>query len=290
MVDRVSYRLTGELKSYSNQWFIPECCWKIPDLKELELLDDAKKKAMISKGIIGLRQGLDNNNDAVKAFPQCETAIIRSQLDVIALKYGYLNESQTEATNQNHKKTSESYRANLEVVNTLNTNMGLRASAAVFLSKNPKEVTLGRNCLAMLAMLKRFETAVLQGTIRSGVLKTAMVMSKELKRSEYQPIVTSLTKELTDLSEKIQAILERIPAGVLGDTAVKAQIQSELAQLGDTHENTVKTFRLFDFLAHIYCDVNSSLACKLAAIAKVVEEEQGAMSIAPKHQVVKDDF
>jgi hypothetical protein len=272
------------LYSYCNQWFLPQCSWKIPNIKQTESLDTEAKKALASKGIIGLRQSTTNNDAALTALPNCAGALVSAQLDMLALQFGYTDSSQSLGIHEKHAKTLSNYKTNLAIFDSISSNIGQRATAVVLMiAEGDKDKTYGRNLLSIMQLLNVNGVAVRVGKSKCELLKFSASISKELGRKNYAPAINKLESELSVICEKTKTALERIPTGFLGSHSVEACIKSytDSLSLGDNKQiNLIQTFTV---VAEIFEKINTLVAAKLSSMATPLEIKSKLITITPLH-------
>lgn len=272
------------LNSFSNQWFITQCSWKIPDIKETEALDVEGKKSLIQKSVIGLRQKMTANNNSLKTFPKCSDALVSAHLDALALKFGYAHENLAESINAKKEDAMEKYKHNQKVFEELNKNLGARAAAGIFLIDDEKEKNHRRNLLSIMSLTKSNESAILQGKIKCDLLKFAISMCNELGREKYKPVISQLESELMGLNVKIRSSLSKIPGGVIAKSSIKDCIEFEINKLSSDFDSQVVLIHTFDILYEIYSSININVATKLSRFCLPIEREHKILAICPEGQ------
>lgn len=270
------------LNSFCNQWFNTECCWRIPNIKETEALGDEDKKSLIRKSVIGLRQKMTANNNAVKVFPNCSDSLVSAHLDALALKFGYAHDNLADSINEKKTDAMDAYKNNQNIMEELNKNLGARAAAGIFLISDEKEKNHRRNLLSIMSLLKSNETAILQGRIKCDLLKFSISMCNELGRPKYKPVITQLESELMGINIKIRSTLSKIPGGVIAKASIKECIDSEVTQLSQDFDSQVTLIHSFEILHKTYKNINVNIATKLARFCLPVEKEYDILSISPE--------
>ncbi len=271
------------LRTFSRYWFFPHCAWKIPDVTELQTKTPDELKALVSKSVIGLRPAIEKNDSAIKAFPKCADTLVSAHLDAIALKFGYANESQSAFITNKKDQALKDYEKNQTTIEALNSNLGLRAAACIFLLPEDKTKTVGKNLLSIMNLLNARETSILKGKIKCELLKFSMSMCNELKRTEYASVIEVLEKELSALCEKVKTAIERIPAGVIGKESVKALIENALSAVPPNSDPKIKLIQTFDVVIDVYAQANTATAQKLSGLVLPIEKEHGIISIDRSH-------
>lgn len=270
------------LNSFCNQWFNTQCSWKIPNIKEIEALGDEEKKSLIRKSVIGLRQKMAANNNAVKTFPNCSDSLVSAHLDALALKFGYAHDNLADSINAKKNEAMEAYKQNQGAMDEINKNLGVRAAAGIFLISNEEEKNHRRNLLSIMSLLRSNEAAILQGRIKSDLLKFSISMCNELGRPKYKPVISQLESELMGINVKIQSALSKIPGGVIANSSVKECIASEIYQLSTDFPPQVTLIHTFDILHEVYKNININVATKIARFCLPVEKEHKILPICPE--------
>ena len=273
--------MSGEeiLNSYTNNWFNTRCCWHIPNIKDAQEMDCEKRKALMTKGVIGLRQNADNNNDAVSNFDSAINQVVRTQLDVWAIEYGFGRKEDFAEADVRKGQALKHYKNTSEVIVTLNKNMGDRVAGAVSLLEAEKESKIGMNLLTIMQILKMRENLVNQGVIKTELLKYSLSMYKELKQDGYGAVIERFTTELTDINEKVRSGLDKIPAGVLGAQSVKSVLDEKLVEYADFPDPQIALCHSFEKIAEVFCQVNTQVAIKLAELALPIEKKNNIFSV-----------
>ncbi len=270
------------LNSFCNQWFNAQSSWQIPNLKETEALGEEDKKSLIQKSVIGLRQKMTANNNAIKTFPKCSDALVSAHLDTLALKFGYAHENLTESINAKKTEAMDAYRQNQRVIDELNKNLGARSAAGIFLIGDEKEQNHRRNLLSIMNLMKSNESAILQGRIKFDLLKFTISMCNELGRAKYKPVIMQLESELMGLNIKIRSSLSKIPGGITAKSSVKDCIEFEINKLPSTFDSQLMLIHTFDILYEIYSGININIATRLARFCLPVEKEHKILPICPE--------
>lgn len=272
------------LNSFCNQWFNPHCCWKIPNIKETQALDDEALKSLIRKSVIGLRQKMSENDSATKDFDNCSDVLVSAQLDALALKYGYVNARQASSINAKKSQAMEDYKQNQAIFEELNHNLGTRVAASICLIRDDNEKNHRGNLLSIMNLIKHNELAILQGLIKSHLMKFSISMCNELGRTKYESMIRNLEKELRVLSDKVRCALEKLPGGIISKLSLKDSIESELKKFPQTSDAQIGLIHTFDVVAEHFSQVNVAVATKLVKLVIPVEREYKILSISPSNE------
>ena len=276
------------LEDYANDWLHPSCCWYIPDLNELSAKSQDDKKALVSKSVISLRQQAGDISEAIKNLETNRESLVSAQLDAIALKFGYMPETDAPKIQEKKQKALDAYNQDQKVIEKVNEHLGNRLAATLLLMDNEEGKTTRKNLLSIMRLLKSHEATVLSGAIKYGVFKFSLSMCNELGRSNYAPIIKKLEGELTNIVQHLQASLEKIPSGVIGEAPLKSYIAEEIKALPEQNSAQIQLIYRFEILQDLYKKVNQAVSVLLAEIAVPAEIETEVMPLTPTHQVNQD--
>ncbi len=268
------------LSCYTNNWFAANYCWQVPNLQELKPLTQNKKKAHITKSVIGLRKSLEQNNSAFTNEKSLGMQVVRSYCDGWMNEFGFTNEAEKTKLEEKKSDMLNQYKKCQQVITSLNKNMGHRAAAACFLVDG-KNQNYNLKLLTIVQLLKQLEPSLNQGLMKTELLKFSVSMHKEMKQEGYVTVIERLNKELTEICNKVQAGLNKLPAGLVSTEPVKTYMANKIREAGVASDPRVVLCHTFDEVAKVYCAVNAAVSAKLARVCNPIEKKYDIFSIDP---------